>query len=65
MNLGLDVGNTNIKLGIFQFNKMIHNVSIDRFSINFLEDFLQKFPSIKNLCLSNTSSEIPELALFC
>ena len=65
MNLVLDVGNTNIKLGIFECNKMIHNISIDRFSINFLENFLRNFPSIKNVCVSNTSSEIPDLLLFC
>ena len=55
MNLVLDIGNTTVRLAIFNNNKIIKNELIHTFSANFLRKFLSTNLEIKNICVSNTS----------
>ena len=55
MNLVLDIGNTTVRLAIFNNNKIIKNELIHAFSANFLRKFLSTNLEIKNICVSNTS----------
>ena len=55
MNLVLDIGNTSVRLAIFNKNKIIKNELIHTFSANFLRKFLSTNLDIKNICVSNTA----------
>ena len=62
MNLVLDAGNTNTKIGIFNHKKLIHNTSTQSFSTDFLEKIIFEYNKINIACVSNTSSSIDYLA---
>lgn len=65
MNLVLDIGNTNVKIGIFNNNKIIEYNSAGDFSLEQLQSVILKYPRIKNICLSNTSKQSQGVSDFC
>ena len=65
MNLILDIGNTNTKLAIFDNNKMINNQIVKSLSFDYLKKTILCYPTIRNLCFSNTSSPIDYIQDLC
>ena len=65
MNLVLDIGNTNVKLGLFDNGEMIDHQLVGAFSEQYLRDFFAQKPGIKNLCISNTGSVFQSLESIC
>ena len=57
MNLVLDIGNTSLRLAVFDKNKIIKNQLISVFSADFLRNFFSINPGIKNICVSNTGKK--------
>ena len=57
MNLALDIGNTNVRLAVFDKNQIIKNQLIDVFSADFLRNFFSINLDIKNICVSNTGKK--------
>ena len=58
MNLVIDIGNTNIKWGVFRNNKMIEHHSTHAFSVEYFENILSKYSMLKAVCVSNTAENI-------
>ena len=58
MNLVIDIGNTNIKWGVFRNNKMIEHHSTHAFSVEYFENILSKYSMLKAECVSNTAENI-------
>jgi len=65
MNLVLDIGNTNTKLAIFENNKMIDNQIVKSLSLDYLQKIMLRYPTISNLCFSNTSSPVNYIQDLC
>ena len=65
MNLVLDLGNTNVKLAIFNNNKIIEYATVSKISFTDLNKLKDKYPAIKNLCFSNTGTESKDIKRFC
>ena len=65
MNLVLDIGNTNVKLALFNKNTIIEYVVENSFSVSYLRDYLNKRKYIRHLYYSNTSSSIDYIEGLC
>jgi len=65
MNLVLDLGNTNVKLAIFNNDKIIEYAMVSKLSFTELKKVKYKYPAIKNLCFSNTGPHIKDIERFC
>tara|TARA_Y100001968_G_scaffold329525_1_gene379063 strand:- start:724 stop:1443 length:720 start_codon:yes stop_codon:yes gene_type:complete len=65
MNLAIDVGNTHVKLAIFNNNKIIDHLTTTKLSVDYLKNIQCNYPSIKNIGFSNTGAPINGLDIFC
>jgi len=58
MNLVLDIGNTNVKMALFDSNQMMDYQLIKNFAFEKIQDFIKKNHQIKNIYYSDTKSFI-------
>ena len=65
MNLVIDIGNTNIKWGVFRNNKMIEHDSTNAFSVEYFENILSTYSMLKAVCVSNTAENINYIRECC
>ena len=65
MNLVLDIGNTNVKLAVFDNDKMVDFQFLKEFSKSYLKRLILKNPTIKSICVSNSAQKINFISSFC
>ncbi len=61
INICIDIGNTSLKLSVFDNNKLIHKELVKQINQLIVNDFCEKFPMAENAILSSVQKEIPEI----
>ena len=61
MNLVVDIGNTLVKIGIIQKNKVLEHHTQETLKISFLEELRQKYPNLKKVIISSVKKNPEEL----
>ena len=64
MNLIIDIGNSRIKLAIFNHGDLISNVTLDELKTDYLQMLLDEHPDLNKVIVSSVRDYQPELKTF-
>ena len=64
MNLVIDIGNSRIKLAVFQNSEILHHFVVDELHPEHIQDLLKKHADLKNVIVSSVRDYPAELKHF-
>ena len=64
MNLVIDIGNTSVKMALFECNKIIASQRLEKIDVNIIQDFCDKNRSVSHVIISAVKDYPKEINTF-